>query len=52
MDQYAAYDKELNDNRLFGMLDTKMNGKLDHVGTDGSYRQAVCGQLRQDRHRS
>jgi hypothetical protein len=29
MDQYAAYDKELNDNRLFGMLDTKMNGKLD-----------------------
>ncbi len=29
MDQYAAYDKELNENRLFGMLDTKMNGKLD-----------------------
>ena len=29
MDQYAAYDKALNENRLFGMLDTKMNGKLD-----------------------
>jgi Ca2+-binding EF-hand superfamily protein len=29
MDEYKAYDKELNDNRLFGMLDTKMNGKLD-----------------------
>jgi Ca2+-binding EF-hand superfamily protein len=29
MDSYKAYDKELNDNRLFGMLDTKMNGKLD-----------------------
>ncbi len=29
MDQYAAYDKELNENRVFGMLDTKMNGKLD-----------------------
>ncbi len=26
---HAAYDKALNDNRLFGMLDTKMNGKLD-----------------------
>jgi peroxiredoxin len=26
---YAAYDKEMNDNRLFGMLDSKMNGKLD-----------------------
>jgi hypothetical protein len=29
MDKYAAYDKDLNANRLFGMLDTKMNGKLD-----------------------
>jgi len=29
MDQYASFDKELNKNRLFGMLDTKMNGKLD-----------------------
>jgi len=29
MDQYKAYDKELIENRLFGMLDTKMNGKLD-----------------------
>jgi hypothetical protein len=29
MDQYKAFDKELNDNRVFGMLDTKMNGKLD-----------------------
>jgi hypothetical protein len=29
MDQYVAYDKALNDNRLFGMLDTKVNGKLD-----------------------
>ena len=29
MEQYKAYDKELNDNRVFGMLDTKMNGKLD-----------------------
>jgi hypothetical protein len=28
MDQYKAYDTELNENRLFGMLDTKMNGKL------------------------
>jgi hypothetical protein len=29
MEKYVAYDKELNANRLFGMLDTKMNGKLD-----------------------
>ncbi len=29
MDQFAAYDKELNEDRVFGMLDTKMNGKLD-----------------------
>src|SRR5580692_6530876 len=29
MDKYVAYDKELNANRLFGMLDTKMDGKLD-----------------------
>ncbi|HEY2145039.1 MAG TPA: redoxin family protein [Steroidobacteraceae bacterium] len=29
MDQYAAYDKALNEDRVFGMLDTKMNGKLD-----------------------
>ena len=29
MDQYSAYDKALNENRVFGMLDTKMNGKLD-----------------------
>jgi peroxiredoxin len=29
MDQYVAYDKALNDNRLFGILDTKVNGKLD-----------------------
>jgi hypothetical protein len=29
MDQFAAYDNALNENRLFGMLDTKMNGKLD-----------------------
>ncbi|MGO9934058.1 MAG: redoxin domain-containing protein [Steroidobacteraceae bacterium] len=29
MDQYVAYDKELNANRVFGMLDTKVNGKLD-----------------------
>jgi peroxiredoxin len=29
MDQFAPYDKELMKNRLFGMLDTKMNGKLD-----------------------
>jgi peroxiredoxin len=29
MDQYAAYDQALNENRVFGMLDTKMNGKLD-----------------------
>jgi peroxiredoxin len=29
MDQYAAFDQELNQDRVFGMLDTKMNGKLD-----------------------
>jgi peroxiredoxin len=29
MEQYTAYDKELIKNRLFGMLDAKMNGKLD-----------------------
>jgi peroxiredoxin len=29
MEQYVAYDRELNANRLFGILDTKMNGKLD-----------------------
>jgi peroxiredoxin len=29
MDKYVAYDREMNANRLFGMLDTKMNGKLD-----------------------
>jgi peroxiredoxin len=29
MNQYVAYDQELNANRLFGILDTKMNGKLD-----------------------
>jgi hypothetical protein len=28
-EQYTAYDKELIKNRVFGMLDTKMNGKLD-----------------------
>jgi peroxiredoxin len=29
MDSFAAYDKALNENRLFGILDTKVNGKLD-----------------------
>jgi peroxiredoxin len=29
MDQFASYDQELNQDRVFGMLDTKMNGKLD-----------------------
>jgi peroxiredoxin len=29
MAQYVAYDRDLNANRLFGILDTKMNGKLD-----------------------
>ena len=29
MDHYAAYDQQMNDTRLFGMLDTKINGKLD-----------------------
>ena len=35
MDKYVAYDKELNANRLFGMLDTKMNGKLDMTELTG-----------------
>jgi peroxiredoxin len=29
MADYVAYDQELNANRLFGILDTKVNGKLD-----------------------
>jgi len=29
MEQYAGFDKDMNKGRLFGMLDTKMNGKLD-----------------------
>jgi hypothetical protein len=29
MEQYSSYDKDLTKNRVFGMLDTKMNGKLD-----------------------
>jgi hypothetical protein len=29
MEQYAGFDKDLTKNRVFGMLDTKMNGKLD-----------------------
>ena len=29
MDQFAVNDQKLNENRVFGMLDTKMNGKLD-----------------------
>jgi len=39
MDQYVAFDRELNANRLFGILDTKVNGKLDAselVGPMGS----------------
>jgi peroxiredoxin len=29
MDEYTAYDKALEATRVFGMLDTKINGKLD-----------------------
>jgi len=35
MDQYKAYDNELNENRVFGMLDTKMNGKLEKSDLTG-----------------
>jgi peroxiredoxin len=39
MAKYVAYDQALNANRLFGILDTKVNGKLDAselVGPMGS----------------
>ena len=52
MDQYVAYDKELNANRLFGMLDTKMNGKLDMSELTGPIGKQFARQLRQDRRRS
>jgi peroxiredoxin/mono/diheme cytochrome c family protein len=29
MSEYTANDQELNQNRVFGMLDTKVNGKID-----------------------
>jgi peroxiredoxin len=35
MDEYVAYDKALNSTRLFGMLDTKVNGKLDESELTG-----------------
>jgi peroxiredoxin len=51
MDQYVAYDKALNDNRVFGMLDTKVNGKLDPselVGPIGSQFAASFAKIDTD----
>ncbi len=51
MDQYTAYDKALEATRVFGMLDTKMNGKLDQselVGRVGGKFKANFARIDTD----
>lgn len=51
MDDYAIYDKKLGDNRLFGMLDTKVNGKLDEselIGPIGEKFKAAFAKIDAD----
>jgi peroxiredoxin len=45
MDQFASYDKALNENRVFGMLDTKMNGKLDMSELTGPIGKEFAGSF-------
>jgi peroxiredoxin len=51
MDQYTAYDQALNEDRVFGMLDTKVNGKLDEselVGPIGEKFKASFAKIDAD----
>ncbi len=51
MDQYTAYDRALEETRVFGMLDTKMNGKLDEselVGPVGEKFRASFAKIDTD----
>jgi glycine/D-amino acid oxidase-like deaminating enzyme len=51
MDEYNAFDKQLDATRLFGILDTKMNGKLDEselVGPLGEQFKASFAKIDAD----
>jgi EF hand len=51
MDQYTAYDRTLEATRVFGMLDTKVNGKLDEselVGPAGEQFKASFANIDTD----
>jgi hypothetical protein len=51
MDEYSAFDKQLDSGRLFGMLDSKVNGKLDEselVGPIGSQFKASFAKIDTD----
>ncbi len=49
--EYTAYDRALNETRVFGMLDTKINGKLDKselVGPVGEKFRASFAKIDTD----
>jgi peroxiredoxin len=51
MEEYTAFDKQMDSSRLFGMLDTKVNGKLDEselVGPIGSQFKAAFAKIDTD----
>jgi peroxiredoxin len=51
MEEYSAFDKQLDATRLFGMLDSKVNGKLDEselIGPIGSQFKAGFAKIDTD----